>query len=451
MGQKSAHYKHASIFDFKFKPFACIFANQRPLMVIIIFMSFNFFNQSDIPEKYRSNFIHLYFDIAWFGVLSGTAVNFLNVYATRLGASGLQIGLLAAMSAVVNLFLAIPAARWIEKRDINKTMFWSSVLFRAGYALWIPLPWLFGEQGQIWALIILAFLMAIPMTPLGVGFNALFAESVPERYRAHVAGTRNLTFAIAYMSASLATGYILKHSPFPAGYQIIFAIGTFGAAMSSYHLYHIHPLEETRRGVPQPDSNARAESASGIKSLLRLDIWQTPFRGIMLVFLLFHFSHYLPAPIYQIYNIHVLHLNDDHIGNATALYYLAVLMGSTQFRNIAQRYGNKKVTGWGAIGLSSYVFMLAASSAVWHFYLLSFLGGFMWAMVNGAYANYLLENIPAHDRPSHLAWYNITLNVGILASSLAGPLIADTIGLVPALIVFGFVRVLAGISILKWG
>ncbi|HNO94884.1 MAG TPA: hypothetical protein PKJ84_11980, partial [Anaerolineales bacterium] len=64
-------------------------------------MRFNLFKQSDIPEKYRSNFLHLYFDIAWFGVLSGTAVNFLNVYATRLGASASQVGLLTAASAVV--------------------------------------------------------------------------------------------------------------------------------------------------------------------------------------------------------------------------------------------------------------------------------------------------------------------------------------------------------------
>ncbi len=414
-------------------------------------MRFNLFNHSDIPEKYRSNFTHLYFDIAWFGVLSGTAVSFLNVYATRLGASGFQIGLLAAMSAVVNLFLAIPAGRWIEKHHTGKAIFWSSVVFRAGYALWIPLPWIFGAQDQIWALIVLAFLMAIPLTPIGVGFNALFAESVPEQYRAHVAGIRNITFAIAYMITSFAAGYILKSVAFPTGYQIIFAIGTFGAAMSSYHLYHINPLEETRRDALQTDSENQIESARGIKSALRLDILQTPFRAVLMVLFFFHFAHYLPTPIYQIYNVRVLNLNDSAIGNGTALYYLAVLIGSTQFRNIAHRYGNKKTTGWGVIGMSLYVFMLAAASNVWHFYILSFLGGFLFAMVNGAYANYLLENIPAHDRPSHLAWYSIILNVAILSSSLIGPVVADAVGLVPALIVFGAARVLAGISILKWG
>src|SRR3990172_8780275 len=115
-------------------------------------MRFNIFLQSDIPKKYRSNFSHLYLDIAWFGVLSGTSINFLNIYATRLGASGLQIGLLSAMSAVVPLFLAIPAGRWLEKQNTGRAVFFSFLLFRIGYALWIPHPWLFNEQGQIWAL-----------------------------------------------------------------------------------------------------------------------------------------------------------------------------------------------------------------------------------------------------------------------------------------------------------
>ena len=416
-------------------------------------MHFNLFHQSDVPEKYRSNFWHLYFDIAWFGVLSGTAVNFLSVYATRLGASGLQIGLLAAMAAIVNLFLAIPAGRWIEKRHTGRAVFWSSVVFRIGYVLWIPLPWLFNAQGQIWALIILAFLMAIPLTPLGVGFNALFAESVPERFRAHVAGTRNVTFAIAYMLTSFGAGYILKSLPFETGYQVIFAIGAFGAAMSSYHIYHVKPLEETspRPSAPQPDSTAQAESPRGIKSALRLDIWGTPFRNVLLALFFFHLTHYLPTPLYPLYNVNVLKLNDSNLGTGTALYYLTVLLGSTQFRRIAQRYGNKKVTGFGAAGMALYPFLLAITHSVWQFYIVSFLGGFLFAMINGAYINYMLEKIPPADRPSHLAWYSIVLNIAILTSSLAGPAIADVVGLVNALIVIGVLRVLAGIAILKWG
>lgn len=393
-------------------------------------------------------------DIAWFGVLSGTSINFLNVYAARLGASGFQIGLLTAMAAVVNLFLAIPAGRWIEKRHTGRAVFWSSVLFRAGYFLWIPLPWLFDAQGQVWALIVLAFLMAIPLTPLGVGFNALFAEAVPERFRAQVAGMRNIAFAVAYMLASFGAGFILNNMPLEAGYQVVFAIGAFGAAASSYHLYHVRSMQEDLfplQGSPKPQLSAPVQPPRGLKAALRLDIWNTPFRNVMLALFFFHLTYYLPTPLYPLYNVNVLRLNDNNIGAGTALYYLTVLLGSFQFRRIVNRYGNKKVSGWGAAGMAIYPFLLALSHNVWHFYAISLLGGFLFAFINGAYVNYMLENMPPDDRPSHLAWYTVILNIAILASSLAGPALADLSGLANALIIIAILRVLAGIVILKWG
>jgi MFS family permease len=118
---------------------------------------------------------------------------------------------------------------------------------------------------------------------------------------------------------------------------------------------------------------------------------------------------------------------------------------------VAHRYGNKIVTGCGVAGMALYPFLLAAAHNVWQFYVVSFVGGSLWAMVNGAYINYLLENIPPNDRPVHLAWYSIMLNVAILASSLAGPTIAEVTGLVNALILFGVLRIVAGLAILKWG
>ncbi|MBL8098752.1 MAG: MFS transporter [Anaerolineales bacterium] len=408
-------------------------------------MPFNLFRQSDIPEKYRSNFTNLYLDIAWFGVLSGTAVNFLNIYAARLGATGLQIGLLTAGSAIVTLFLAIPAGHWISKRHTGRAVFWSSILFRIGYLFWIPLPWIFNAQGQIWSLIVITFLMAIPLTPLGVGFNALFAEAVPDRFRARVAGTRNVTFAIAYMLSSLIAGYILDNTPFTEGYQIIFAIGAFGAAMSSYHIYHVKPLEERT----PPLSELLPDSAIKPESTLRLDIWKTPFRKVLLGLLFFHLAQYISTPLYPLYNVNVLHLNDNHIGIGTALYYSTVLLSSTQLGRIVQRFGHKRVTGWGAVGVGFYPLTLAFAQDVFQFYLISFFGGFLFALVNGAYANYMLEHIPPHDRPSHLAWYTIVLNFAILASSIAGPLIGDAIGLTPALILFGVMRFLSGFFILR--
>lgn len=423
------------------------------------------FRQTAVPREYRSNFLHLYLDIGWFGVLSGSAINFLSIYATRLGATGFQIGLIGAMSAIVTLFLAIPAGRWLQTQNTGRAIFWSSVIYRLGYIPLIFLPWLFQAQGQVWAIIMITFLMAIPLTPLGIGFNALFAEAVPGEYRAHVAGIRNVVLSIAFVATSLISGYILDHVAFPAGYQIVFGIGFFGAAMSSLHLFFIKPVKTEARprhfdDAPAAETPPRGLSQTGpepVKRIasalntLRLDIWRTPFRNVLLCLFSYHLAQYLALPIFPLYNVYVLKLNDNHIGIGTALFYLTVLFGSTQLSRFVRRLGHKRVTALGVAGMALYPFLLALSNQVWHFYFVSLLGGYIWAMAGGAFANYMLENIPPDDRPSHLAWYSIALNMAVLLGSLGGPLIANQMGLAGALFLFAGLRFLSGLAILKWG
>lgn len=421
-----------------------------PIMISPVLSVRRIFSNPAVPQKYRSNFLHLYFDIGWFGILSGSAINFINVYAARLGATGFQIGLIGAVSAVMTLILAMPSSRWLERKQIDKTVFWNSIVYRLGYLLWIPLPWLFNEVGQVWALIMITLLMGIPLTALGVGFNALFAAAVPGEFRAYVAGIRNIVLSMTFILASLGSGYLLERLPFPAGYQVVFAIGAFGALMSSLHLYFIrsvsppiHPGLQPMAGLPHPQR--------GLKDGLRLDVWKTPFGNILLVLFGFHLAQYLAIPIFPLYMVNELHLSDDQIGVGTALFYLTVMIGSTQLVRMIQKIGLKRVTGWGVAAMCLYPMILAASKNVYHFYLISTLGGFVWAMVGGSFANYLLEHIPEGDRPAYLAWYSIIANACILLGSLAGPLIAGFLGISLGLVVIAFLRLLSGLAILKWG
>jgi MFS family permease len=366
----------------------------------------------------------------------------------------LQIGLIGAMSAMVNLFLAIPAGRWLSKRNTSQAIFRTSVYYRIGFLFFIFIPFFFTAAQQIVAIILITFLMAIPLTPLGVGFNALFAEAVPDNYRAHVAGTRNVVLAVTFIIASLISGFILENTPFPTGYQIVFGIGAFGAALSSYHLYFIKPIKDDkppRPSDPRPDTPQKTSLPRIITSALRMDILSTPFNRVLLALFAFHFTHTLTAPVYPLYNVRVLNLNDNNLGIGQALYYLTMLVGSMQFRRMVGRFGHKKVTAFGVIGMSLYPFLLAFTTQLWQFYAIALIGGVTWAWTNGAYANYMLERIPPDDRPSHLAWYTITLNIAILVGSLGGSAIADNVGLVNALITFGVLRIFAGLYILKWG
>lgn len=416
----------------------------------------HFFVNPALPPEYRANFLHLYLDIGWYAILAGSSLNFQSVYAARLGANSFQIGLLGAIPALVSLLLAIPAGAWLQKRQGGRAVFWTSVAYRIGFLFWVFLPWVFDAKSQVWGLTGIILLQAIPLTALGVGFNTLFASAVPTEWRASVAGRRNIVLSLAFMGASLATGWLLKRMPFPGNYQFIFFIGFLGAAMSSVHLYFIRPLPQAKTRAEQtphqPVSPSNGHESRPVwRNTLRLDVWKTPFRTTLLVLLFFHLAQYLALPLFPLYFVNELGLTDEHIGIGTALFYLAVLLGSTQLSRLVRRIGHKSVTGWGVIGMSLYPLFLAFSSRVDEYYTISILGGLAWAMVSGAQLNYLLENCPPEDRPAHLAWYTIVLNACVLTGSLIGPAMSAGFGISAALIVAGILRGLAGIAIIKWG
>ncbi|MBK7449210.1 MAG: MFS transporter [Anaerolineales bacterium] len=179
---------------------------------------------------------------------------------------------------------------------------------------------------------------------------------------------------------SLIAGYILN-TGIPGGYQVIFIIGAFGAAMSSYHIYHVKPLRDENPASPPPIPVAASQSVSprSLTAALRLDVWNSK-RFTFCWQCSFFTSHYLSSPLYPIFNVRVLNLNDSHLGNGTALYYLSVLLASTQLGRIVNRFGNKRITGWGVAGMASYPLMLAFAQNVWQFYALSFLGGFLFCI-----------------------------------------------------------------------
>lgn len=326
-----------------------------------------------VPAEYRSVFRHLYWDIAWYGVLSGSAIAFLTVYATRLGASPFMVGLLTAGPAVINLMFTLPTGRWLESRPIGPAVFWSAVFNRFFYLIWVVIPWLFLPQGQLWAFVLVTLLMTIPGTALSVGFNALFAEAVPTEWRGHVTGIRNAVLAVAFIVATLISGQILARVAFPLNYQIVFAIGLLGAVMSSVHLAFVKPVgapaeaASNWHNLGDLASPGRLRGAVGglrtsvglrflvskqrVRNLLRFEILLGPFGPVLLGLFAFHLAQYLAIPLFPLVWVNDLDFSDDVISAGQALFYVAVFIGSTQLSRLVKRFGNQRITAAGVVML----------------------------------------------------------------------------------------------------
>lgn len=424
-----------------------------------------------IPQEYRANFWHLYLDIAWFAVLSGSAIAFVSVFVTRQGANEFQLGLLNAGPAVVNLFVTLPASQWLNTRPINRGVFHTAVFHRLTYLAWIFLPSILLPSGQIWAIIALTLFMSIPGSALAIGFNALFAAAVPMEWRSYVAGIRNALLAIVYIIVSLLSGWLLDYFPFPLGYQVIFGIGFLGAVMSTVHLWYVRPLTES---ITPPQRRLRNLATPGLfrplgdstrqtvglrfltrlqnwRQVFRVDIWQQEYGQILISLFAFHLTQYLAIPLFPLFWVNHLHLTDQQIGLGTALFYLTVLIGSTQLVRLTGRLGNHRILSLGALFMSVYPALTAITRTLPLYLITSMVGGFAWSLVGGVIANYLLEKIPGEERPLYLAWYNLTLNAAILAGSFLGPALAAEFGLVTTLVLTAGGRLLAAFRIWRHG
>ena len=83
----------------------------------------------------------------------GSILVFLQIYASRLGATPFQLGLLTAAPAVVNLLFTFPAGSLTRKWSTAGAVCWSALLMRSFYFLLILLPVLFPAGTQIWLII----------------------------------------------------------------------------------------------------------------------------------------------------------------------------------------------------------------------------------------------------------------------------------------------------------
>ncbi len=405
-----------------------------------------------MPEGLKKNFFHLVMDIGWFGVLNATTLAFLTVYATRIHARPEQIGLLNAIPALTSILLSLPAGAYLEKRSINKSAIILGTLHRFFYLPLAFIPLLASQPAQINWILWVTLGMYIPYSTFILAFNSLFGAAVPIEWRGYFAGARNALYAVVTIVMALVSGFLLDRLTFPLGYQVVFGLGFVGAMMSTYHLGKITiPPASAVIGTASDELHEKVSLRTWLQLRFRLDILRGPFLRVLLVLTAFHFTQYLPLPLFPLYSVNELKLADQTISIGTAIFYASMFIGSLNHSKIAARFGNRWVVGVGMILLGIYPGILSLARGPELYLVASLLGGFAWSLCGGALSNYLLENVPADSRPAYLAWFSMLANVGVLAGSLLGPLVSNTIGIVAALALFAFMRAASGVAILRWG
>lgn len=400
------------------------------------------------PPALRANFIHLYFDIGWWGFYAGATVAFLNVYAVRVGATPVQIGLLSALPAAISLVISLPTGSLIRNLPAMRVTFWSALVGRAMFLSYVLIPFL-PIEAQVPAILIVAVIFALPNAVVSISFSEFIMEAVPADWRGVVVGARFAIFAIISFFTTLVCGQILSSLAFPANYQVVFAIGFVSGVMTAFHISRVRRVVEPVTGaVAAPGMQTLARRR---QLLPRVDADGRRYLRVIWLLFFFNTSNSMVAPLVPEVMVNRLQLSDSVISIGTATSSMLVFLVSLFIARLTRRTGNRNATALGAVVAAGQAVALALANTPLLYLLSAVIGGLGSGLLFTAQYNYHLENVPAQDRTIWLSWNLLLSNTALLIGSLLGPAAAALSGVPLALLLFALLRFGAGLIFWKFG
>jgi MFS family permease len=380
---------------------------------------------------------NLYREIAWFGVLSGVSNTFISVFALRLGASNLLVGLRTSLPALINVLFQIPAARLVERKDDRRrVLLLSGLLMRLPVLLVAAAPFL-PQRFQAGAVVYITALGTIPAAVGTISFTAMFADVVAPHNRARVVSVRNALLAAATTITVLLAGRALDILPFPVSYQLVFALAFVASLVSVYYLGRVVIPAD---GKLDREDVQRAERLD-LRRTARTILTQRNYVRFSLGSFLFHWGLYFPIPLYAIYRVRTLGISEGWIGALSMLESGVTIIAYYVWGRLAQRRGSRAVVLWGVMLVCFYPIGMALSKGVWSLLFVSFVAGIAAPAFNLGLFNSLLEVAPAERRATYVAMFNTLMNVAAFVSPLLGTTAAGLIGIREALWIGGAARI----------
>lgn len=398
----------------------------------------------------RSNIIHYYFDIGWWGLYAGATAAFLSIYAARIGATPAQIGLLTALPSAISLALSLPFAEIVRRLSAHRATWVAALVSRTLFLLYALLPFFFKAPEQVTAILAIGALMAVPNTLLGISFSQLLMEAVTPDWRGTVVGVRNACFSIITFLVTMISGQILTRMAFPLGYQVVFVIGFIGGIATAYHLYKVRPLKAVN--VPAVRTLPAEMPARRLPRYLpTIDAAGKHYIRVLGILFLFNITNNMIAPLVPGVLVNTLALSDAWISIGAAANNLIIFVISINIVRLTRRTGNRGATALGSALLAGQALALALAGGPAGYLVSVVAGGLGTGVLITAQFNYHLDNVPENDRSTWLSWSLLMGNSALLLGSLLGPLLAGWTGVLLALGIFAALRLIMSAVIFRWG
>jgi MFS family permease len=379
----------------------------------------------------QANVQALTIDTAWQGVVQAGIGSFLAVFLVRLEAPNTLVGLVAALPALGAVLISVPASGWaagwtnpVRVVNINR------LLIRLTYLAIAAVPAVLLGLPAAYLVALFWGLASVPSAIANLAWTSVVAEIVPPARRPLINGTRWALLSIVTAATGAVFGLLLDRLPFPFNYQVVF-VASFVAGVASLHTFG--RIRMPGEGAPVPPRRV----ALGVLDLLRLVRTHGEFARFLITTFVYRLGLNLPVALFAIYWVTALNAPDTLIGLRTTAGYSALVISYIVWGYLAARRGHRLVLVAASAGLSLYPIVTALiTDPIW-LIPAALLWGLFASGIDVAFFETLLRTIPVNQRAVFIAINSSFANLAIFVAPLAGTLLADVVGLRPALITAG--------------
>jgi len=345
-------------------------------------------------------------------VLQLLAGPFQTGYLLLLGATSSQIGLVIAITTLVNV-LQILAAVWMQTRMQNRKP-WMIVFGFFHRFLWVGcglIPLLLPETWWVSAYIIIYTMAFTSNAFITVIWTTLVGDVVPASVRGKYLGFRNTVLWGWAIVVVVLGGQVLKWVPGMDGYLILFAICAVFAAINVlfFGLYPNVPLQH-------PPNN-------GLLPMLKKPIMDRSFMKAISFLAVWLFIQGIVVPLYSYVMLKVLGVPIDMVSIITVVQMGAMVLAYYVWGLLNAKYSTRLVLFWTLpfIAMSCFSWVGLAILPVTivlvlsHLFLGAGLGGF-----NQLVFSFIIGDTPKEERPMYVAVYSALTGFAAFLGPLVG-------------------------------
>lgn len=378
---------------------------------------------AEVARSLRCSYVH-----GLLGTIFGASVGgmFLTGCALKLGATNLQIGILAAIPNALS-FMQLWSAYVLERSGARRRLcLRSSMLSVSVWAVAAALPFILPANPpwlRLYTLFAVVAVAAAAGMVSGNAWTAWIADLVPADRYGRFFARRNLIAGPAAMAFAMLEGVFLDWAKTLQAFCTVFAVGVAAGWAS---------IAALGRQADVPMARRRADSGEHVpfRHILAEAIRDRQLLAITLFVVAWRFAWMVSMPFYMVFMLEKLHMKFLWVGGLTTTYSVVGVLCNPFWGAIADRTGGKRMVALTSIlaTFGAMPWLLAGQGNFW--YLLPAIYAYTAFFDTGwglGLTTLLLGSLPKEGRSVYLALYGTVTGTFAMVAPIIGGALAGVV------------------------